>query len=313
MPLNKKLLSRVFGSLCISFCFSILSSVKAQDTDSLIEEYFISRSDSFVQLGQIKNAIKLSREICLAQPNNYIEIYNYSALLSKDLQIDSAFKYLQIALDHVNWLFPCTEPDYYYLFTDKRWKKVEEECVKREIIKNKIYAKGLWKIMAIDQLYYEEINVVEELIGYQSSVINALQYIKGKNQKQNEFILEKLISKYGWPKQSKVGKRATTAAFFVIQHSELSIQKRYINRIKKMCLIGENNCESYALLYDRIEVREGRNQYYGTQVRYNVNTGKYELLPIQDEGNVDLRRRRFGMESLYKYLLRFEIKYSPSY
>jgi len=69
--------------------------------------------------------------------------------------------------------------------------------------------------------------------------------------------------------------------------------------------------DKLALLEDRVLVREGNAQIYGTQLKRNQETGALELEPITDEANVDKRRAEMGMESLADYLKRFDLEYTP--
>jgi hypothetical protein len=55
-----------------------------------------------------------------------------------------------------------------------------------------------------------------------------------------------------------------------------------------------------ALLIDRIEVKAGRPQIYGTQL--SLKDGKLVLDPLSDSAGVDARRRQMGLGPLAEYL-----------
>ena len=59
--------------------------------------------------------------------------------------------------------------------------------------------------------------------------------------------------------------------------------------------VGEVAAADYAYLYDRIAVAENREQLYGTQ--FNGP----EPFPIEDELNVDARRKAIGLSTLAEY------------
>ncbi len=59
---------------------------------------------------------------------------------------------------------------------------------------------------------------------------------------------------------------------------------------------GEAEPASYAYLVDRVAVNEGRKQTYGTQFAA-LDTPR----PIEDEANVDERRKSVGLDSLESY------------
>jgi hypothetical protein len=50
-----------------------------------------------------------------------------------------------------------------------------------------------------------------------------------------------------------------------------------------------------ALTEDRIAMREGKKQIYGSQYTTDMITGKNSLYPIEDEADVDKRRKAMGM------------------
>ena len=66
------------------------------------------------------------------------------------------------------------------------------------------------------------------------------------------------------------------------------------------------------MLEDRILVRNGKKQVYGTQLHSGPDTGgKLVLAPIEDEEHVDKRRASVGLMPLKEYLKHFGIEYTP--
>ena len=53
-------------------------------------------------------------------------------------------------------------------------------------------------------------------------------------------------------------------------------------------------------LIDRLEVKAGRPQLYGSQL--SLRDGRLVLDPIADSANVDVRRRTLGLGPLAEYL-----------
>jgi hypothetical protein len=128
---------------------------------------------------------------------------------------------------------------------------------------------------------------------------------------QNIKRLEEIIAQYGWPGRSLVGKEASQAAFLIIQHAELNYQKKYFARLKEAAAKDEARASEVAMLEDRILMREGKKQLYGTQVRTNDVTKKLELYVIEDEENVDARRAAVGLPPIAEYLKHFGLTYTP--
>jgi hypothetical protein len=57
---------------------------------------------------------------------------------------------------------------------------------------------------------------------------------------------------------------------------------------------------SLALLEDRVNLREGRKQIYGSQIG-TFKDGKYYVQPLEDPDNVDKRRAEVGLGPLNEY------------
>ena len=124
--------------------------------------------------------------------------------------------------------------------------------------------------------------------------------------------LEEIIKQHGWPGKSLVGKEASEAAFLILQHSNLTWQEKYLPLLKKAAREGDARLADVAMLEDRILVRSGKKQVYGTQVRSGPDTGgKLVLAPIEDEQHVDKRRASVGLMPLQEYLRHLGIEYTP--
>ena len=124
--------------------------------------------------------------------------------------------------------------------------------------------------------------------------------------------LEEIIRQYGWPGKSLVGEAAGNAAFLILQHGDLTRQEKYLPLLKKAARKGDARPADAAMLEDRVLVRRGKRQLYGTQVRFGPDTGgKMVLEPIEDEEHVDARRASVGLMPLREYLKHFGIEYQP--
>ena len=120
--------------------------------------------------------------------------------------------------------------------------------------------------------------------------------------------VEKLIAKYGWLGKGFVGARGNQTIFLVIQHADLSTQEKYLPIMQKSVDEGESSPSDLALLQDRVLMRQGKKQIYGSQVVFN-KTGGQEFYPIEDEKNVNIRRAKVGLQPLEEYAKYFGIEY----
>jgi hypothetical protein len=112
--------------------------------------------------------------------------------------------------------------------------------------------------------------------------------------------LKEIVDSGGWPKLSVVGKKAAMAAFLIVQHADLETQKKYLPLLTESVAAGEARPEDLAFLEDRVLMREGKKQRYGSQLQPN-GSGGWEFYPIEDETHVDERRKAVNLPPLKEY------------
>ncbi len=162
----------------------------------------------------------------------------------------------------------------------------------------------LIRMLDADQTGRAKITEAGGVHGFESPQVKALWDEQSKRDAENLSRLEEIVKQHGWPGRSLVGPQAAAAAFLIVQHADYEVQLRYLPVIKTAVQRGELDGQAFALLQDRILVREGKKQLYGTQFDRNPQTGALNPFPIEDEANVDARRSELGMESLAEYAKR---------
>jgi hypothetical protein len=140
----------------------------------------------------------------------------------------------------------------------------------------------------------------------------ALMEVQADVDKRNMQRLAQIIERYGWPGKSLVGKEASLAAWLILQHSELEDQTKYVPRLKEAVRAGEAEPAHAAYLEDRMLMRQGRKQIYGTQLHRSETSQKLELWPVEDEEHLDARRASLGLEPIAEYLKRFGLEYATA-
>lgn len=110
--------------------------------------------------------------------------------------------------------------------------------------------------------------------------------------------LEEIVNEIGLPTISKVGKDASYAAWLIAQHAPLSFMKRYLKLQEEN--LNDIDPKNYAYLKDRVLIRHGELQEFGTQ--YQVINGANRLHQLKDPENVDKKRAEVGLEPLCDYL-----------
>lgn len=113
--------------------------------------------------------------------------------------------------------------------------------------------------------------------------------------RKNEKRIKKIITRYGWPGFSVVGKRAARAAWLVVQHmdSNLAFQEKCLKLLQKAVHKKEAEKKYYAYLVDRVRVNRGQKQLYGTQFLYTK--GELRVAPLSDPKNLNARRKGAGL------------------
>lgn len=113
-----------------------------------------------------------------------------------------------------------------------------------------------------------------------------------------------MVPPEGWFLKSRYGEAASRAAFHVIQHSDPDQWRRFVPILGSFAAKGEVNGQDYALMYDRLEMNEGRPQRYGSQ--FTCVAGKNQLHTLEDPARVDEFRRGMGLPPLAEYVAAFE-------
>lgn len=273
------------------------------------------QADSLMQHGKFKEALNTYREGYRQDPKDQYHLEQLVFALGRTGQLDSCFKYLAIKTRNDTSAAYFVEGSFYYLLEDPRWKTFQDDMIARinykmgNPYKDLDYARALWRMQVRDQAFYPEDQVAEQEFGFDNPLSKAIWELKERLNHENQAELIALIEKKGWPRKSQVGGLAASAAFFIIQHSDTQKQMRFLPEIKKLCAQKEANWPEYALMYDRIELAQGRPQRYGSQLNFNPMTNQYELGNLEDPAKVDTWRQEVGLEPLAEYLANWGLKW----
>ena len=113
----------------------------------------------------------------------------------------------------------------------------------------------------------------------------------------NLVLVDEILSQHGFPRKEQVGDFANQAAWLVFQHADLKYQKRFLPQLEAAVSAREKPAAVFlALLRDRIDVREGRPQRYGTQI-----DGKGNIAPLLDASRVNQWRQEVGLPPIEQY------------
>lgn len=119
---------------------------------------------------------------------------------------------------------------------------------------------------------------------------------------ENTRFLKDLIQEVGWIDLGRFGVRTAQDAFLLVQHSaDLPLMMASIPFIEKDFKHSEG-AQSFALLYDRLQLDLGQRQLYGTQIGMD-KSGNPFLFALEDPGRVDERLKDLGLPPLREYLV----------
>ncbi len=118
--------------------------------------------------------------------------------------------------------------------------------------------------------------------------------------------MKEIIAAKGWPGIKLVGADGANAAWLLVQHADADVafQKQCLALLEKAVAAGDADAQSHAYLYDRVAVAEKRPQRFGTQFGADG-----EPQPIEDEANVDARRKAIGLGTMAEYRAQMRAMY----
>jgi len=160
----------------------------------------------------------------------------------------------------------------------------------------------LERVYEQDQVPRLQLDSIEHQYGFNSIQVKEQWRLIKNNDSANIQIVTSILDNYGWLSESKTSKSANSALFLVIQHAELNTQLRYIDILKEAVEKDNAKPSEYAYLLDRVNMRQGKLQVYGSQISISTN-GKPYLYPIKDEPGVNERRKNIGLRPLEKVAL----------
>jgi hypothetical protein len=116
--------------------------------------------------------------------------------------------------------------------------------------------------------------------------------------KMNLTFIDSIIKIIGYPGKSLVGETTCNVAWFIIQHSDKIDQ--YYTTLRKAANKGDIPDSLFAKTQDRILLKQGKKQKFGTQAECLPNDkGTFDcvIFPIRNAKNVNKRRKKAGFNT----------------
>lgn len=222
--------------------------------------------------------------------------YNLAKCYAMIGQNNAAFYYLNFLVEQEkeNLLFSVLEEikEFEKIKTHVEWKKLREKYIKYQ---NAYEAKlniplrdSILGMRRIDNYYQEKFDSI--MLTNDSVLIQSFKEEWKAAVKENDLKLAKIIDTYGWPTKELVGDNASGETFFIVQHSsDFELQKKALFLLKQLAGNDRNILIQIAYLEDRVLLKLGRMQLYGTQYK------KGKLFPVEDPDNLNRRRAQIGL------------------
>ena len=156
------------------------------------------------------------------------------------------------------------------------------------------------------QLYGEAV----AKFGRDSDEMNYFMEVMAEQDRINKKEVVDILDTHGWVGMSKVGGKANMALWLVVQHAPLDVQETYLPLLQESVAERESSGRHLAMLEDRILMRRGSPQVYGSQIVTDEETGKQVMFEIKDPEYVNQRRKAIGLGPIEEYAKQMGVEWT---
>ena len=194
----------------------------------------------------------------------------------------------------------------YFIFNYSFGQNIE----KTEVHLDKQLVTILDTIYVDDQENRKQINDIAKEYGWESKELKDHLKIIEEQDSINIIKIKKILDEHGWLGADIIGNQGNTTLFLVIQHSDLETQEKYLPMMREAVKKGNAKAYNLAFLEDRVALRKGEKQIYGSQIAPDPESGEYIILPLIDPENVDKRRAEVGLGKFQDYISDFGLTWN---
>lgn len=273
----------------------------------------VSKAENLRKAGKLDEAIVEYEKKVKKAPNEKQLLLDFATTLALNNQVDSAFENLEKAVEKDSSVQFLSNPDFYYLSLDERWSTFENEAVERVEAKFGKYeypeiSKELWRMNIREGAFDYQIEIEEKKEISDTAAIAVFRDLKTKMHLENLARLEEIIAEQGFPKLSVYFGNGTKAAFAVLGNADVETRKKYLPMIKEAAEAKEADWKSTAIFIDRINLDDGKEQIYGTQI-YKRKDGSFYVKNLADPASVTERRKAIGLSTMESFAGLYGIKW----
>lgn len=184
-------------------------------------------------------------------------------------------------------------------------KPVAGAAVNPEAGYDKVLQAELLGILEDDQAIRVRLEAIGKEHGYNSPEARTLGPIMLKQDAVNLGKITAILDTRGWVGPELVGAKASSALFYVIQHSDTATQEKYLPMLRAAVKEKKAPAGQLALMEDRVDLAKGRPQTYGSQLMTDPKDGHMFVRPLADPDHVDERRAAMGLSTMAENLKHF--------
>ena len=277
---------------------------------------YVTKADNYYTNKDYKSAVEYYEKAFKIEHKSSSDLYNAACAAALNNDDDKAFKWLDLAIDngYENIAHIKIDSDLKSLHDTKEWKMTIDKLQKRMDILSANYDKPLQKELL--DIYTEDQGIRGEFMkiykdpNSDKKKIDSIGKLMRKKDSINLIQVIKILDEKGWVGKDVVGAQANQTLFLVIQHSDLKYQQKYLPMMREAVKKGNANPGNLAYLEDRVALREGRRQIYGSQSSKNKTTNKLYISPMIDPDNVDKRRAEVGLGTMAEYAAKMNIEWN---
>jgi len=280
---------------------------------SQVYKELITKADSLYNIKEYSKSSEFYRQAYELGDKDFNDLYNGACSASLAGKKEQAFKLLNLSVQNgwtdINHLK--TDSDLDTLHKDSSWNilinKVQKITDSIEANYDKPLKNELEEIFKDDQNIRNKYVATGEKLGYKDPKVDSLGKIMIYKDSINQIKVIQILDTKGWMGKEKVGVTGNQALFLVMQHAGLKTQEKYLPMMREAVKNGALNQSFFAALEDRVALRQGKKQIYGTQIGINSELKINYVQPLEDPDNVDKRRASVGLHPIAEYVKKWGI------
>lgn len=248
-----------------------------------------------------------------AYPNDrYNAACSYALAGEKDSALYHLYRLADGNSKYKNLSHLTSDSDLNALHGEEKWDeivayvKANKEFAEKDLEKPLVVM--LDSIYELDQSLRLRSRDLMEEFGWNSDTVQKLWVTINYQDSINELAITNLLDERGWLGADIVGGKGNNTLFLVIQHAPIETQQKYLPMMRQAVKDGKARGSSLALLEDRVNLRTGKKQIYGSQIGTHPD-GTYYVQALEDPLNVDERRSSVGLGSLNNYTARWDFSF----